>query len=541
MRVAQPSSEIPPTNQRWKDRPKGSSMHFERGRDWGCRPTPNGSSRQSAFQCEADESYWKREESRVFGDAKAAGSAIQSYDLPVKISGTDVPDAIESFDSELIHPEVRDNILKAKYTHVTPVQMHSIPIVCRGRDLMSCAQTGSGKTAAFLIPIISRLLSSKQSFTEPDRRSSPSALILSPTRELTAQIHKEALKFTFKTVCRPVVVYGGANMRDQVSELRRGCNLLIATPGRLVDLMEQGYLSLANIQFLCLDEADRMLDMGFEPQIRRIVEQADMPIEGRQTLMFSATFSKIIQRLASDFLYDHVFITVGQTSSTAKNITQRIELVEDERERDSLLLDLLGSIPGRTIIFVETKRKADEIEYWISNEGFAATSIHGDRDQREREAAIRSFKSGQTPYLVATDVAARGLDISDVMHVINFQLPKDMDSYVHRIGRTGRAGNTGLATSFMSYKDKRMARDLRELLSESHQSIPDWLESMALQTSFGGRGSIRESNRFGATDVRTQSHAKTQQDPTVLYQARFAPLAAGVSSLESKASSYWDD
>jgi len=481
----------------------------------------------------------------VFGDAKEAGGAIKSYDLPVETSGTEVPDPIDGFDTELIHPDVRANIQRAKYSDATPVQKYSIPIVCNGRDLMSCAQTGSGKTAAFLIPIVSRLLSSSTTKYDTDqcRRSLPSALILSPTRELTTQIHKEALKFTFKTACRPVVVYGGANMRDQVSELRRGCNLLIATPGRLVDLMEQGHISLANIQFLCLDEADRMLDMGFEPQIRRIVEQADMPSEGRQTLMFSATFSRIIQRLASDYLHEHVFITVGQTSSTAKNITQRIELVEHDQARDSLLLDLLGSISGRTIIFVETKRMADELEYWISREGFHATSIHGDRDQREREAAIRSFKSGETPYLVATDVAARGLDISDVMHVINYQLPRDLDSYVHRIGRTGRAGNTGLATSFMSYKDRNLASELRVLLSESHQQVPDWLESMAAQAPAGRRGSLRENSRFGGTDARIQPRDRVRQDASSSYQTHLPPTTykSTSSNSESKTSSYWDD
>lgn len=333
-----------------------------------------------------------REQARVFGDAKEAGEGIKAYDLPVETSGLDVPEPVKSFQTELIHQQVRDNIERARYTDATPVQKHSIPIVCNGRDLMSCAQTGSGKTAAFLIPIVSQLLSSAQQDTDHQRRSTPSALILSPTRELTTQIYKEALKFTFKTACRPAVAYGGANIRDQVSELRRGCNLLIATPGRLVDLMERGHVSLANVQYLCLDEADRMLDMGFEPQIRRIVEQADMPFEGRQTLMFSATFSNIIQRLAQDFLRDHVFITVGQTSSTAKNITQRIEMVDSDQARDSLLLDLLSSVPGRTIIFVETKRLADELEYWISGQGFPATSIHGDRDQREREAAIQSLE-----------------------------------------------------------------------------------------------------------------------------------------------------
>lgn len=277
-----------------------------------------------------------------------------------------------------------------------------------------------------------------------------------------------------------------------------------------------------------------------------------MPFEGRQTLMFSATFSNIIQRLAQDFLRDHVFITVGQTSSTAKNITQRIEMVDSDQARDSLLLDLLSSVPGRTIIFVETKRLADELEYWISGQGFPATSIHGDRYHREREAAIQSFKSGSTPYLVATDVAARGLDISEVTHVVNYQLPRDLDSYVHRIGRTGRAGNSGLATSFMSRKDYSLARELLELLSESQQEIPSWLEAMAAQAP-GRRGSFRDSNRFGATDARIQppSTAQVRQmqndNPARSYssslscQTRSGHGSTQPTSSSSKANSYWDD
>jgi len=253
-------------------------------------------------------------------------------------------------------------------------------------------------------------------------------LILSPTRELTTQIFDETRKFTFRTEIRPTVAYGGANIRDQISELRRGCDILIATPGRLVDLMERGHVSLSSIRYLCLDEADRMLDMGFEPQIRRIVEQADMPVQGRQTLMFSATFPVSIQRLAGDFLDDYVFLAVGRVGSTTDNITQRVEFVE-EGDKFPVLLDILTGVPGLTLIFVETKRMADQLEYQLTQGGFLATSIHGDRSQMEREDALRTFKSGQTPYIVATDVASRGLDIPNVAHVVNFDLPNDIDSY----------------------------------------------------------------------------------------------------------------
>lgn len=518
------------------------------GRSWGPRPSQpirsdNNRQGSNPFNQPKSERQWQLEEERLFGDAKAAGTAIESYELPVEISGSNVPEKVDSFDAECVHQGVRDNIGRAKYTNPTPVQKHSIPIVCAGRDLMSCAQTGSGKTAAFLVPIISQLLNQPPS-QQHERRSMPAALILSPTRELATQIHQEALKFTFKTPILPVVAYGGANIRDQISQLRRGCHVLIATPGRLVDLMEQGYISLANIRHLCLDEADRMLDMGFEPQIRRIVQQADMPvggIGGRQTLMFSATFAPAIQRLASDFLDDHVFLTVGRSSSTAANIKQQLEMLDNSDAKECMLLDLLQSVPGLTIIFVETKRTADALEYFLTGEGFPATSIHGDRDQREREAAIRSFKSGETPYLVATDVAARGLDISAVTHVINYELPRDIDSYVHRIGRTGRAGNKGLATSFMTYKDANLAQNLLELLTESNQDVPGWLEEMAARGGQRRGSSFKDNNKqFGATDARQHGSQSDlwSSNTESSYQSR--GYAQQAPSQSNASNAYWD-
>eukprot|EP00656_Telonema_subtile_P006452 TRINITY_DN1298_c0_g2_i1.p1 TRINITY_DN1298_c0_g2~~TRINITY_DN1298_c0_g2_i1.p1 ORF type:complete len:514 (+),score=113.36 TRINITY_DN1298_c0_g2_i1:649-2190(+) len=481
-----------------------------------------------------------RLEKELFGEAKEAGTAIQSYDIPVSTSGSDVPEPIDSFSGGQVHPAVLANIERAKYTSPTPVQRYSIPIVGAGRDLMSCAQTGSGKTAAFLVPIISNLLSNP-SQPRSNSRATPRALVMSPTRELADQIFEEARKFCFKTSIRPVVCYGGASARDQISELRRGCQLLIATPGRLSDLMERGVVSMSAIEHLCLDEADRMLDMGFEPQIRRIVEKADMPYEGRQTLMFSATFPNMIQRLASDFLRDHVFLTVGITGSTTKNVTQTLEYVEDRDAKASLLLDLLVAVEGLTIVFVETKVMADELSYFLQREGFGATAIHGDRDQRERQDAIRTFKSGQTPCLVATDVASRGLDINNVAHVINFELPKDIDSYVHRIGRTARAGNKGLATSFVGRKDGKIAASLLDVLAESQQEIPDWLPGIA---SRGFKSSsAKGGGMWGATDARRSSQAGGA--PAASYQGahqQSVPSRPQASSnTHQKSNQYWDD
>lgn len=338
------------------------------------------------------------------------------------------------------------------------------------------------------------------------RKAYPTALILAPTRELVSQIHEEARKFCYRSWVRPAVVYGGADINQQLRLIERGCDLLSATPGRLVDLIERGRISLANIRYLVLDEADRMLDMGFEPQIRRIVQGEDMPgVQERQTLMFSATFPRDIQMLARDFMKDYVFLSVGRVGSTSENITQKVEYVEDADKR-SVLLDLLTAQTesGLTLVFVETKRMADMLSDFLYQSQIPATSIHGDRSQRERETALQTFRTGRTPVLVATAVAARGLDIPNVTHVINYDLPSDIDDYVHRIGRTGRAGNVGISTAFFNRGNKNIVRDLIELLREANQDIPPWLETVAHESSFGGsvRGRGRGGGRGRSTSTR---------------------------------------
>lgn len=337
-------------------------------------------------------------------------------------------------------------------------------------------------------------------------------MILAPTRELVSQIHEEARKFCYRSWVRPAVVYGGADINQQLRLIERGCDLLSATPGRLVDLIERGRISLANIRYLVLDEADRMLDMGFEPQIRRIVQGEDMPgVQERQTLMFSATFPRDIQMLARDFMKDYVFLSVGRVGSTSENITQKIEYVEDNDKR-SVLLDIVSvqGEKGLTLVFVETKRMADMLSDFLYTNNIAATSIHGDRTQRERETALQTFRTGRTPVLVATAVAARGLDIPNVTHVVNYDLPSDIDDYVHRIGRTGRAGNTGIATAFFNRGNRNIVRDLLELLREANQEIPGWLDTVAQESAFGGggfrggRGGRGGGGRGGARSASTR-------------------------------------
>ncbi|XP_065214746.1 ATP-dependent RNA helicase DDX3X isoform X3 [Planococcus citri] len=502
-----PPQQSLPRNNRWQE----SEGRQHRENDW-LIPLPKDD----------------RLEEELFGTGNTGINFNKYEDIPVDATGESVPEHITSFEKVQLTEIITNNIALAGYDRPTPVQKYAIPIIMCGRDLMACAQTGSGKTAAFLVPILNQMYENgPQFFKVPNnarnsykRKHYPFGLVLAPTRELATQIYDEARKFTYRSRLRPCVVYGGAHFGDQTRDLDRGCHLLVATPGRLVDMLERGKLSLECCRFLVLDEADRMLDMGFEPQIRRIVEGDLMPKTGeRQTLMFSATFPKEIQILARDFLDNYIFLAIGRVGSTSENITQRILWVH-ENEKRSCLLDLLGahkneqSAPDSlTLIFVETKKGADSLEEFLHYEGYQVTSIHGDRSQREREEALRSFRCGSTPILVATAVAARGLDIPHVTHVINFDLPSDVEEYVHRIGRTGRMGNLGLATSFFNDKNRNLTRDLVELLIETKQELPGWLENMGIeckQPSMQRRNNSKSGGRFGSgfgsRDYRTQSN-----------------------------------
>ncbi|KAK2752333.1 DEAD-box ATP-dependent RNA helicase [Onygenales sp. PD_40] len=448
------------------------------------------------------------------------GINFANYDnIPVEASGHDVPESITAFTNPPLDDHLISNIKLAHYTTPTPVQKYSVPIVMGGRDLMACAQTGSGKTGGFLFPILSQAFQTGPSPPPVEahgrslgrqQKAYPTSLILGPTRELVSQIYEESRKFAYRSWVRPCVVYGGADMGTQLRQIDRGCDLLVATPGRLVDMMERGRISLANIKYLVLDEADRMLDMGFEPQIRRIVQDREMPSkENRQTLMFSATFPHDIQMLAEEFLKDHIFLSVGRVGSTSENITQRVVECETEADKESALLDILfADSKGLTLVFVETKRQADMLSVFLLDNRLPATAIHGDRTQRERERALELFRTGRYPILVATAVAARGLDIPNVTHVINYDLPNEIDDYVHRIGRTGRAGNTGIATAFFSRKNIKIARSLIDLLKDANQEVPEWLEKLSRQGSGymgggrGGRGGGRGRGGNATRDIR---------------------------------------
>ncbi|XP_026126805.1 putative ATP-dependent RNA helicase Pl10 isoform X2 [Carassius auratus] len=507
----------------FNDRGAGSrGSRYERG---GFGGGTGGNSRW--VEESRDEEDWskplspnERLEQELFSGGNTGINFEKYDDIPVEATGTNSPGHIESFHDVDMGEIIMSNISLTRYTRPTPVQKYAIPIIKAKRDLMACAQTGSGKTAAFLLPVLSQIytdgpgeaLQATKASTQENgkyfrRKQYPISLVLAPTRELALQIYDEARKFSYRSRVRPCVVYGGADIGQQIRDLERGCHLLVATPGRLVDMMERGKIGLDYCKYLVLDEADRMLDMGFEPQIRRIVEQDTMPPKGaRQTMMFSATFPKEIQILARDFLEEYIFLAVGRVGSTSENITQKVVWVE-ENDKRSFLLDLLNATgkDSLTLVFVETKKGADALEDFLYREGYACTSIHGDRSQRDREEALHQFRSGRCPIMVATAVAARGLDISNVKHVINFDLPSDIEEYVHRIGRTGRVGNLGLATSFFNDKNSNITKDLLDILVEAKQEVPSWLENLAYehQHKSTNRGRPKRfSGGFGARDYR---------------------------------------
>ncbi|XP_062906853.1 DEAD-box helicase 3 X-linked a isoform X5 [Mobula hypostoma] len=510
---------------RYDDRGRGNDSAYDHfgsrndryGRmDRGYGSREGGNSRW--VEDKRDEDDWSKQlppnermEQELFS-ASNTGINFEKYDdIPVEATGANSPPHIETFQDVNMGEIIMANIELSRYDRPTPVQKHAIPIIISKRDLMACAQTGSGKTAAFLLPILSQIYAegpsealksakAQDSSKYGRRKQYPIALVLAPTRELAVQIYDESRKFSYRSKVRPSVVYGGADIGQQIRDLERGCHLLVATPGRLVDMIERGKVGLDFCKYLVLDEADRMLDMGFEPQIRRIVEQDAMPPKDmRQTLMFSATFPKEIQILARDFLDEYIFLAVGRVGSTSENITQKVVWVEEQDKR-SFLLDLLNATgkDSLTLVFVETKKGADSLEDFLYREGYACTSIHGDRSQRDREEALHQFRSGKCPILVATAVAARGLDISNVKHVINFDLPSDIEEYVHRIGRTGRVGNLGLATSFFNEKNSNITKDLLDLLVEAKQEVPSWLENLAYEQQHKSTGRGRSKSRFGS-------------------------------------------
>ncbi len=365
-----------------------------------------------------------------------------------------------TFDSLGLSADLLRTVVEEGYTEPTPVQAGAIPLVLQGRDILAAAQTGTGKTAAFVLPILDRLRQHANTSFSPARHPTR-VLILVPTRELAMQVDESVRTYGRTVPLRPAVVYGGIPMEPQIKALRAGVEILVATPGRLLDLVGQRVANLGQVEVLVLDEADRMLDMGFLPDIRRIIEL--LPAK-RQNLMFSATFSEEIRRLSSTILRNPATVEVAPRFTAGEDIRQLVYPVDRDR-KEALLAHIVRKQDLRQVlVFTRTKLAASRLATLLDRQGLEAVAIHSDRTQPERTRALEGFKNGEIRILVATDVAARGLDIEDLPHVVNFELPWNPQDYIHRIGRTGRAGATGDAISLVSIDEVDLLRGVQRLL-----------------------------------------------------------------------------
>jgi ATP-dependent RNA helicase RhlE len=367
---------------------------------------------------------------------------------------------MQSFsDLRLAEPILRA-VTAEGYSTPSPIQAQAIPHVMAGRDLLGVAQTGTGKTAAFALPILHRLTGDARPQHPGHSSRRVRCLVLSPTRELASQIADSFRAYGRNTPIRHTVIFGGVGQGAQVQTLRQGVDVLVATPGRLLDLMNQGYVDLSHVEVFVLDEADRMLDMGFIHDIRRIVPK--LPRQ-RQTLLFSATMPPDIRELARTILHNPVSVQVTPVSSTAERIEQSVYFVE-KRNKPRLLAHVLNRTAfSRCLVFTRTKHGADRVAKHLNKSGIAADAIHGNKSQNQRERALANFKSGKTPVLVASDIASRGIDIDDISHVVNFDLSNEPETYVHRIGRTARAGASGVAISFCDNDERPYLADIEKL------------------------------------------------------------------------------
>ena len=367
---------------------------------------------------------------------------------------------------QLIEP-ILSALKKEGYTTPTPIQAEAIPLILQGKDILGCAQTGTGKTAAFAIPII-QLMNQKRMITQA--KHPIRSLIVTPTRELAIQIEESFRNYGANTNLRYSVIFGGVNQFSQVQAINRGVDVLIATPGRLLDLMNQKIISLHAIEFFVLDEADRMLDMGFVHDVKKII--AKLP-NNRQSLFFSATMPPPIMQLANTILRNPVKVEVTPPSSTVDLINQVVYYIDKENKK-YLLKDILDDKSiERALVFTRTKHGADKVAKDLCKYGIVAQAIHGNKSQNARQGALQNFKTKHTRVLVATDIAARGIDIDELTHVINYELPNIPESYVHRIGRTGRAGASGIAIAFSDAEEKEYVRDIQKLIGKDIPVISD--------------------------------------------------------------------
>ena len=432
-----------------------------------------------------------------------------------------------SFDSFGLHPDLLRAIAEAGYTTPTPIQAQAIPLIVEGRDVMGAAQTGTGKTAAFTLPILQRLMPHANTSASPARHP-VRALMLAPTRELADQIAQNVSQYAQHVPLRSAVVFGGVDMNPQTSALRAGVEILIATPGRLLDHVQQKTVSLATVSVLVLDEADRMLDMGFLPDLQRIV---NLLPKARQSLLFSATFSPEIRKLAKTFLNDSpVVIEVAARNATAENVTQVVYTVDRSEAKRAAVAHLVKSRGlKQVIVFTNTKIGASRLARELQREGIPADAIHGDKSQGERLATLEKFKKGEVEVMVATDVAARGLDIAELPAVINFDLPYSPEDYVHRIGRTGRAGASGIAMSLMTPEDQRLLTDIEKLVKKTIAREPLNVPASSASThSSSPRASSRRPHA-GVSSASSPAAPKAPADP--IFSQPYEPKSSSAGPL----------
>lgn len=393
------------------------------------------------------------------------------------------------------------------YTQPTPIQEQSIPSILESRDLLGCAQTGTGKTAAFAIPML-QLLSKPHVNTKIHKAIK--ALILTPTRELAIQIEESFKAYGRNLPLKHLVIFGGVGQKAQTDALHKGVDILVATPGRLLDLMNQGFVNLRDIEIFVLDEADRMLDMGFIHDVKKVI--AKLPVK-RQTLFFSATMPKEIQTLANTILTNPVKVEVTPVSSTAEKIQQQIFFVE-KNDKKGLLLHILKDKSIETaLVFARTKHGSDRIVKDLIKVGIRAEAIHGNKSQNARQRALTNFKAKTTRILVATDIAARGIDVDELAHVINYELPNIPETYVHRIGRTGRAGLSGTAFSFCDPEEKEFLDDIEKLIGLKIPVTEDHPYAMSWQSLLSGAAAAKSKGK--AKPTRAARPARTERQPNL--------------------------
>ena len=426
-----------------------------------------------------------------------------------------------SFDSLGLAPALLRALADYGYTQATPIQAAAIPPALEGHDLLAAAQTGTGKTAAFALPLLQKLSTSGQTMT---RR--PRALILTPTRELAAQVHENLRDYGKHMQVSATTIFGGVSMGPQINALRRGVDVVIATPGRLMDHMQQRTLDLSGVETLILDEADRMLDMGFLPALKRIL--VALP-KKRHTMLFSATFAPAIKALAMEFMHNPREISVSAPNTVTTLVSHQVHPVDAARKRDLLLHLLSVDSRRQSLVFSRTKHGADKLVTFLNASGLRTAAIHGNKSQNARTRALSDFKSGRVTVLVATDIAARGIDIDQLPIVINFDLPMVAEDYVHRIGRTGRAGSEGLAISLVSHDESGLLRDIRKLLNQdiAINNVAGYEPSHPLRLDAGAPRPVQRPQQRAPQRQPRQGKTSTSARPTGFASPGRSDHAAG--------------